>query len=178
MSLRIRLLSTRSELSDATGRTLMLTVSRTEPGHADSVGVLRRRIEALQAQLSAEAESYRLIIATMAETCRTLQARIRILESERVAVQSPKDGDARWRRPHTWHLDTPFSPGLSWQPYLESPRQHDAVHRNPSFSNRPRAGPALWVQVQERRTITTRRRSVVLVFDDAALFEKARLAWS
>lgn len=68
---------------------IALPRAKTEP--TDNSDELRQRVKALRAQLSAEAESYRLIISAMATTCRALQARICTLETER--LQNAVEGD-------------------------------------------------------------------------------------
>lgn len=59
--------------------------------YADAIEHLQQQVNELQAKLSAESESYRLIISTMATTCRTLQARVRTLEGERLESVGEED---------------------------------------------------------------------------------------
>ena len=119
---------------------------------------LRRQVSALQAQLAAETQSYRTIIATMAATCRSLQERIRVLEAER----HNSDGRERLqRRRETWHAsrireELPAENERSASKYVES-------------CGHVRSGTA----GKEGTTEITSR--IQVVFDDAALLQKA---WS
>lgn len=63
---------------------IMIPPTRPTTKYIDAIEELQQQVNELQAKLSAEAESYRLIISTMATTCRTLQARVRTLEGERL----------------------------------------------------------------------------------------------
>lgn len=84
---------------------VQLSVAKSFGGTQDTAD-LKQQVNTLQTQLSAEAQSYRTIIAAMATTCRSLQERIRTLEAER------HDTVARGRQSRTRSSSPTVQPGV------------------------------------------------------------------
>ena len=82
---------------------------------------LETKVQELEEQRRVEAEQYRNIIAEMASTCRSLQARIKCLEVERSAAESEGRRRKAVRR-RTWQLGESLT-GLVGPTESTSPRQ-------------------------------------------------------
>lgn len=140
------------------------------PPHPDArpatASELDTRVAFLQRQLAAEADSYRMIIATLAGTCRTLQARVRALEAHAAEQASLDDGPRALQRRTTWHGGARTG---ATSPRLGLPRE---AGRRPALGL---ADDTLCSEDDGKAPVAEGLWRVV--YDDAALFRTACAQW-
>lgn len=157
--------------------------THTEPVGSGDVDQLRQRVKVLQAQLSADADSYREIISTMAATCRTLQARVRTLEVERLQSVAEVEWEPSWVQGYRTsaypggHRRRVNSRSLSWPISREEAEELRRGHARSQSVSVTSGSPVEIQTICASPVANSPDRWSGCVSLDTIIFEKACQAW-